>query len=144
MGDGCERPDRVLVPADGRHHRDDTFDALVSCSHDQAVTAGIAGAPQTDAICVDFGAASHIGDRIAHVGNLLPRIDLAAQRPAARPGVAMVVDEAGEARFAEHIGVLIERHFFDCAETMAEHDCGKRSATAVGSLEKRCERCSVQ
>ena len=56
----------------------------------------------------------------------------------------MIIDKAGEARRAEDIGILAQRHFLDRAETMAEHDGGKGATAAVGRTEECRERRSVQ
>jgi hypothetical protein len=93
------------------------------------MAAGITGAPKTDAGRINFRASLKVGDGATPIRYLSPWIDVAAELPAARPEIAMIVNKYNEAGRRECLGKAFKTVFLGskpCAIVIA----GRRLASS--------------
>src|SRR5271168_2138597 len=86
--------------------------------------AGITGAPQSYPVGVDSGVGFQIGDGIAPIGDLTPRINVTARLPAASPEPAMVVDQNHETGLRVHPCEVVQAVFAYAREAVGHRDRG--------------------
>src|SRR5713101_2546599 len=125
----------IAIAADHRYLRDDAFHALVDRGYLQHMPAGVAGAPDADAVLIDLGQAAGIGDRVPVVADRVVGVDLKPGLTVAVSEIAVIVDEDGEAVLDEDLGVLVEEHLLGAREAVRHDDRGNWLLRAVRHVE---------
>jgi hypothetical protein len=113
----------------------DAPDPLVDRSQHQHVAAAVAGSPYPDAVGLDLREGLRVGDRVAVVADLRPRVDLLARLAVAGAEVAVVEHQRPKATGGERLTEAVEIHLLDGGEAVRHHDRGDRPGGPVGQVQ---------
>src|ERR1700722_12408896 len=103
------------------------------------MAAGIARAPQTDAVDVAAVDRFKKTNHAPPIGDLPPRIDVAAGNAAARPEAAVIMDNDDEARLGEALGEAAQPSILQSGEPVRHGDRRPRARSAVRTKEPGVE-----
>jgi hypothetical protein len=92
----------LFVAADRGYLGDHGLESAIGGAQHQRVSAGKAGAPQTDPVGVHRGMGFQVGDGIAPIGDLPPRVDVEAWLTVADPEPAVIMHKHHQTRLGEH------------------------------------------
>ena len=125
----------VVVPTDQRHLRDHRLDPTVDRPDHEHVATGVAAPPHADPVAIDLRQGGRVGDRVAIVPHLRPRVDLLARLAVAGAEVAVVEHQGVEPGRGERLGVLVEVHLLHGREAVRHDDRRRRAGRTVCGVE---------
>ena len=142
LGDevGAHQTQHVAPPRHQRDLGDDGPHPAIESRHHDDVAAAVARPPHPDPIGGDAGELPDVGDRMAVVANLGPRVDLLARLAIARTEVAVVEHERGQPGRGEPLGIGVQVHLLHGREAVRHDDDGHGVIPTVGPVQPSPQR----